>query len=471
MTIQRIPFARQSYVLQSVPLSAQRLVNLFAEQQPQESRSPLILKPAPGLYPIYSIGAGPIYALAGLPGIFYAVSGSQFWRMAPNADYSAVTPTLLGDIGLTATPTIAVGPTQVVVVSPPNAYCATHGGTLGQITDPNFPGASSVCYLDGWFVFTSEDGSEFFCSNILDGTTYNALNFAKSEALPDYTQMVVSFQEELWLFGQAHTEVWYDAGTANFPFARQTGGVLPTTGIAAPASVCALDNSLFWLGQDRTVYRTANGYLPARVSTHAIEELLAAYPSVLDISAFPITFEGHPWYVLTLPSAPNGGATFVYDCATQLWHERSSAISGAGRWAGNRALQWGPYILVGDNNSGTIHQLVALLGTEEGLPITRIATLPPLWGGTKRAFMSRLDLEMETGGAYSPGQVTLDWSDDGGWTFAGGPRAANTGTASQYSQRVFWTRLGSFRQRVLRLTLKGTTTLYAADADIGAGAA
>jgi hypothetical protein len=37
-------------------------------------------------------------------------------------------------------------------------------------------------------------------------------------------------------------------------------------------------------------------------------------------------------------------------------------------------------------------------------------------------------------------------------------------------QRVFTTRLGSFRQRVFRLTLSGAATIYAVDAEITTGA-
>ena len=39
--------------------------------------------------------------------------------------------------------------------------------------------------------------------------------------------------------------------------------------------------------------------------------------------------------------------------------------------------------------------------------VIRQATLPPLWANLKRAFCARVEIEMESGGANSPGDVLL----------------------------------------------------------------
>jgi len=107
---------------------------------------------------------------------------------------------------------------------------------------------------------------------------------------------------------------------------------------------------------------------------------------------------------------------------------------------------------------------------DNGVPIMRHAILPPDWAGTRRAFCSRLEVEMESGGDLSPGDVTLDWSDDGGRTWTGGPRTMSAGAPTEFRKRVYTTRLGSFRQRMFRLTTHGHCCFYAADADIQLGA-
>ena len=51
--------------------------------------------------------------------------------------------------------------------------------------------------------------------------------------------------------------------------------------------------------------------------------------------------------------------------------------------------------------------------TDAGVTVIRQAVLPPLWAKTRRAFCSRIEIEMEVGGTSVAGPVTLDWSDDG----------------------------------------------------------
>ena len=94
-------------------------------------------------------------------------------------------------------------------------------------------------------------------------------------------------------------------------------------------------------------------------------------------------------------------------------------------------------------------------------------TLPPLYADTRRAFCVRAEVEME---APPSTDVVLRWSDDGGRTFAGGPRTMSGQIASAQRRRLVTTRLGSFRERVFRIETHGRVSLYAMDADIAGGA-
>ena len=106
--------------------------------------------------------------------------------------------------------------------------------------------------------------------------------------------------------------------------------------------------------------------------------------------------------------------------------------------------------------------------TDAGVTVIRQAVLPPLWAKTRRAFCSRIEIEMEVGGPSVAGPVSLDWSDDGSRTWKPA-RTLATGIIGDTRKRVFTTRLGSFRQRTFRLTTHGLTRFYAADADIAPG--
>jgi hypothetical protein len=448
----KIPFATQSYQARSLPLSAQRVVNLFAEAAPQDARSPVVLYGTPGLTLFGTIGTGPIRGLHVMGTTLYAVSGDQLFSVS-----SSGTGTLLGNLAgraRTSGPVdMADNGRQLVVVN--DGRGTVYDGTiLEAITDPDFPRASSVSYVDGYFLFTRRDSGQWFISNLLEATAYDALDFATAETYPDNLVRVFTDHREVWLFGVKSIEVWSNTGGADFPFQRISGAVLER-GCAAAGSVAKMDNSVFWLGDDGIVYRAA-GYQPQRVSTHAIEHAIEGYATLADALAFTYSQEGHSFYVLTFPDA----ATWVYDASTQLWHERESRDSegrGLARWRVNAYADAYNQHVVGDYQTGQLYTLDLDEPTENGLCIRREAVSAPVAATGQRLKMARLELELETGVGRTTGfgatpQAMIQFSDDGGRTWSN-ERWATLGRIGQYRRRVRWYRMGQFRERYLRLTL------------------
>jgi hypothetical protein len=459
----RIPFALDSYQHPSPPLSSKRLLNLFSEQEPADARTVAALISTPGLLTSFVCGVGPIRAMnSDLSGRVYIASGDHFYRWGRLVAGVPV----LDDLGPIGTPvqipgfdkemtTIAVGPTAVVVCVPPNAFTQDHTGlTLNQL-GVTFPGAATVAYIDGYFVFTAGDNtSQFFVSHLLDPTLFDALDFAFADGVPNVVRRVITHLGELWLIGENGVEIWYDSGDLDFPFRRQVGGVIPH-GCASPQTVAQADGSVFWGGVDGIIYRS-NGYTAVRISSHAVEAMGMAFGT----DALTYSQNGHIFYCITL-----GNRTMAYDCTTKQWADRSSAADGSTRWLPSATAN--DPLFLGDSASGNIYVPVPGLSTDNGVVVRRSATMPPIWAGTNRAFMNRLEVEMEVGTAGSAGDpLTVDWSDDGGITWNGGPRPMDAGSVGQTRKRVFTTRLGSFHQLVLRLTRQGSLTLYAVDADI-----
>ena len=155
-----------------------------------------------------------------------------------------------------------------------------------------------------------------------------------------------------------------------------------------------------------------------------------------------------------------------YDVTTQAWHERSTSTDGHGAWqAGTAAADGSSLHLFGDRTTGMLYTL-SMWGTDAGVTIMRQATLPTIWAGTSRGYCARVEIEMESGGAQSPGPVQLEWSNDGARTWVAS-RTMSAGLAGDYTHRVYTTRLGSFRQRTFRITTHGgVLRLFAVDADI-----
>ncbi|HEY1441805.1 MAG TPA: hypothetical protein VGF65_13445, partial [Mycobacterium sp.] len=252
---------------------------MYAEQEPSDARTAAALMPTPGLIPSgFVLGTGPIYAMnSDYQSIVYAVSGTSAYRLSQVVFPGPATLTYLGEVG---TPsgvnevernlmvTIAVGVNAVVFCVPPNAFTCGHNDTAINQIGGSFPGARSVTYLDGYFVFTSVSVSaQFFTSLLLDPSSFDALDFAFADGVPNILRRVVTLRGELWLIGEAGLEIWYDAGssglettpgTSFFPFRRQSGGVLPH-GTVSIKSVAIVDGSVFWVSMESMVMRSV-GY-------------------------------------------------------------------------------------------------------------------------------------------------------------------------------------------------------------------
>lgn len=487
--MRRITLPTESYQHSSRPLNAERLLNVFLESEPADSRSDSVLLSGPGLSQFLNLPPGPILALnSDLPEHVYVVSGNHAWRVSRDPVTNVVLQFDLGYVGSAASNfvvTIAVGALNAVICVPPLAFSTTHGvndplSPMDFSTSSSTAGAASVAYLDGYFAFTSfaPSTTTFFITDLL-ALTFQALDFANADSFPNVLSRIISLNLDLWIFGEGGYEVWYDAGQADFSFRRRDGAAsaIPT---AHPRSIAKAVNAvgvgiLFWLGADDVVYQSV-GYQAQRVSNHAIERIIHDASGLgVGAGAFSVTAgftyvqDGHVFYVLSFLNEatdnPLGGITIVYDATTKKWHDRSSDTNGVGRWRAQYAALYSDITLLGDYASGVIWQADQSIGTENGIPTLRQITLPPLWSGTRRAYCNRLEIEMEVGGDAPPTSMTLDYSDDGGFTWSQ-PRALSAVGALGRRQRVFATRLGSFRERMFRITGRGLMTVYGVDADI-----
>ena len=328
-------------------------------------------------------------------------------------------------------------------------YVATQD-SLTAVGSENYPGAADVAWIDGYFVFIKPNSNQFFLSDLNDPTSFDPTQIATAEGSPESLRGLIVDHRELWLMKEGpSTEVWYNSGASPFPFERATGAYLER-GAAAKTAITKLDNSVFWVGDDGVVYR-ADGYSPRRISTHAIEQSLSKNGTA-DLVAFAYTQEGHPFFVLKKPNV----FTFVYDVASNLWHERVSHQRPDYR-VSTCIFAFDKH-LVGDDKSGKIYRLDPDdLNGEDGETTPAIVTGPPLWAEGKRAFFHNLLIDFEMGvglttGQGSDPQVMLRLSRDGGHTW-GPEKWRSLGKKGEYRRRARWDRLGMFRQCVPELTI------------------
>lgn len=435
------------------------------------------------------MGSGPIRGLYALGVYLYVVSGSEMFRLD-----SAYASTTLGTVSGSGPVSMADNGTQIFVAANPAGYIYnTSTNTFAQITDPDFPGAVTVGYLDGYFVFNEPDSQRVWVTSLLDGTSIDPLDFASAEGSPDGLVSIIIDHREAWLFGTNSVEVWYNAGEADFPLAR-IQGAYNELGCIAPYSVAKMDNSVFWLAADARgqgmVYR-AQGYQAVRISTHAVEYAIQQYADLSDAVGYTYQQDGHTFYVLNFTDADT---TWVFDAATGAWHERAGFRNGDfKRHRGNNHARFNGSPHVGDYENGKIYSLSLDVYADDDLAqkwLRSWRALPTGANNLKRTTHHSLQIDCETGvgiSGYSPYEdvlllaedgdiletedgidleverfaptgaeprMMLRWSDDGGHTW-NDPRVASMGAMGRYGTRVLFRRLGmtmKLRDRVYEIS-------------------
>ena len=445
----------------SVNAADSRMVNLFPEIVPNEGKSAAFLNRAPGLRLLATLGTGPIRGMWSPDpngSYAYVVSGDTFYRIDTNYNVQA-----FGNISGTGQVSMSDNGTQIFIATDPDGYIFNMSTQVfGKITDPDFPGAVTVGYLDGYFVFNEPNSQRVWITSLLDGTSIEPLDFASAEGSPDGLVSLIVDHREAWLFGSNSVEVWYDSGAADFPLER-IQGAYNEIGCVAAYSVAKLDNGVFWLGGDARgegiVYRT-NGYTGARISTHAVEWQIQQYGDISDAIGYTYQQDGHAFYVLTFPSA---GKTWVYDVSTQSWAERAAWVNGAfTRHRSNCQMAFNHEILVGDYNDGRIYAFDLNVFADDDQPqrwLRSWRALPQDQNDLRRTAQHSLQLDAETGvgvvyGQGDTPQVVLRWSDDGGHTWSN-EHWASMGAIGAYGTRTFWRRLGmttKLRDRVYEVS-------------------
>ena len=457
----KTPILGSTYVARSVNAADARMVNLYPEIT-EQGKEAAYLQRCPGLLNLASIGLGPIrglWSFSSDSSTAFVVSGTQLFKI--NTSY---TPTLLGTVAGTGPVSMADNGTQLFIAANGPSYIYNNQtNVFAPISDPDFPGAVTVGYLDGYFVFNEPNSQKIWITQLLDGTSVDPLDFASAEGSPDGVVGLIVDHRQVWVYGTNSVEVWYDTGASDFPLQR-IDGAFNEIGCISAYTIAKMDNSLFWLGADARgqgiVYR-ANGYTGQRVSTHAVEWHIQQYGNLTDALAYTYQQDGHQFYVLIFPSA---NTTWVFDVATGAWHERAGWNNGSfTRHRSNCQMAFNNQVIVGDYENGNIYAFDMETYADNGQIQRWLRTwraLPPGQNNLKRTTHHSLQIDLESGvglnlGQGSDPQIMLRWSDDGGHTWSN-EHWAPVGKIGEYYRRVFFRRLGmtmKLRDRVYELSM------------------
>jgi hypothetical protein len=364
-------------------------------------------------------------------------------------------------------------------------------------SDGAFSGANTVDVIDNYIVYNNPTTQEWGSTDLLSPISPNTSYSLKDGAPDDLVALIVDHRE-VYLMGEISSEVWTDVGTVPFPFQR-IPGTSTQHGIAAPFSLYRLGNSFAYVSRNnrgQSQIMQMQGYIPQRISTHAVENTLANQ-NVDDALAWTYQLEGHEVYVVTFPSL---NLTWAYDSTTQMWHKwlYTNNDNEYQRHRGNCCATFQGLVIIGDYENGKLYQLDKTNYTDDGQNVRRLRRAPHLVTEFQRQYFDELQIQFQPGvgttglssvlqavnlqspyiitdtGTLTIGpleivnlgefntinfltpttnpQAMLRWSNDGGSTWSN-EHWTGVGQTGKYRNRAIWRRLGTARDRIFEVVV------------------
>jgi hypothetical protein len=412
-----IPFPVQSAPGAKPQEAGGRIVNGYVEELGASAPGKTVIRRVPGMVNFGTSARTGFRGSTLVNGVLYAAFNGKLekWGSAGGASVN------VGNLNGTKRGFFAANnnttPDKVFVDPDGNIATFTPTTVTNSYPDADLPAVNSVDFLDGYLVFTTGDGRAF--ATDLNSTNVNSLSFGKAEAKPDGLVRVIAWGGRLLFFGGQTTEVWTDAGTTPFPFARNN--VIPR-GLAGPYCVSGYEDGFsrgpIFVGDDNCVY-ALQGYTPTKVSTADIEGLIEAVSDKTTLEATAYMSRGHAFWQLSCPAW-----TWVLDISTSQWAQGDSYLVTRSRRSGaiNAFSKW----LSGDTATGNIQQIVTTANDEVGSPLRLRIESGPVTNFPAGETVGRADFYFVTGVGIATGQdpiatdpsVEISWSDDGGITWS-----------------------------------------------------
>lgn len=311
-----------------------KLINMYLETaKTSEGGAALLSRPGLGL--LATNGSGPIngmFCKAGtLSGDVFSISNATIYRGTSS----------LGSIAGSAVASWAGSDTEVLVTR--GTVMRRYNGALSNVTFPDSANVRAVCFIGSMFVAVRGGGAfpgRFYWSALLDGTSWDGLDYATAEREPDDLLDIAALGDNIWLFGQSTIESWANTGDLALPFTRNEQ-VAFDQGIMSTGCVVPADNTLFFIGSKRMVFRISD--VPERISDSGIEERIADSATA---RMFTFWHEGHEFVAIRLDTE-----TLLYDCQTQGWCEFQTA---QGNWIAAHAAMSGKTVYFGHATTGQL---------------------------------------------------------------------------------------------------------------------
>jgi len=432
----------------NIAANPSRIVNFYREPVVSGGKTRYALKSVLGQEQFAEVDRLFVRAMGVVDGVAYIAAGGYLTRIS-----ALGVATDIGAIADSAETTIS-GNTGNVTVCAGGLFYVWDGTTFTQPTGQAFTAFGSHETIGGYSVITEAGGRRLQWSGLVDPSSFDALDFATTEARDDDNLRAVAIAGNLWIFKTASIEVYYVTGQGtSSAFSRVQGSVMDT-GLKAFGLVTKFDGGAFFVGDDGIAYVTAGGALQP-VSTAGVETAISQGEPT---ECFYYEDEGHKFCVIRFSDR----AAWAYDLSTGEWHERASG-SALEAWTVRAMVKaYGKWLTI-----ATGGQIGALgrLNADFGGTLRRMAVSRTLYLGGDRFRVSFMEILMRMGRSYlgrpSAARSAMIWirvSKDGGQTW-GGEKWRTISDQGQYTNTVRYRALGQFRQMTVELNITDPTEI------------
>ena len=417
----------------------------------------------PGVVQFSTVGSERSRGGIVMNGVYYVVSGTTLFSIDELGTVSN-----LGTVTGTVRVVMAHNGEKLCIVVPGgNGYVYNRTtAVFVQITDADYRTADTVCFKDGYYIFTATAGDVFFISALNDPLTFDPLDFGTAELSPDKIIGCHIDHDELFIFGSETTEVFQNVGGSGFPFQR-IPGASSEKGLRSKYGLAQWESAFYFVGggvNERTsIFRSSGTSEPIKISTNAVDFKIQEFTSQEIARAFTFTFSisGTSFVGFTFNSVNIPDRTFVFNVTAStltgqhVWHEQQTGIQESGWRVASLDFVYDK-LLVSDLMDGRVGYLDANVYTEYGETILREKVTGPFSADGRSIYVGALELTVDSGQGTSSGQgvdplVMLDFSDDGARNFSSNTNRS-MGKIGEYRRRVEWRRLGRVpAHRVWRL--------------------
>ncbi len=325
---------------------------------------------------------------------------------------------------------------------------SSYGASIVLTSFPS-PHVPTPVFLDGYVVLGKANTSDVYSSALGEYDYWGSSDVVVVNQYPGDIIGLAKQNNQIVVLKEDSIEFLWDAGNATgSPFNRTTQAVTQY-GCAAVGTIDEHEERVVFVGitQTGTVgVWSISGFKETKVSTEAIDRILASETSISNSTAMAIRSQGHYFYVLRIPS----GRTLVYDIEEKYWHEWTSTVSGVeGNFVGKWSTAIGTDPIIQYESGNVIYKMSPTVYNDvTGVIKTKYQSIITDIENEKRKRWNGVWFIGDRQTSSSP--MVISYSDDDYQTWSGN-------FTVDISERAYVKNLGTSRRRAWKLEHEANT--------------